>query len=1001
MLQCSAAGASWSTTMKQLVRECGHAGGVFAIAALCFCTLSIQPTFAQTATTGVVAGIVTDTTNGKPLANVHVTAASPSGTGTGITDGRGFYNIPNLLPDTYVVSFQLTNYQAAPVSGVTVYADQTYTVNSAMSPSLRTIATVRARSAANLAQPGQTADVYNLSTAQLQAAQGADNLHKTLYQYVQSVPGVTVLGAGGVPRIRGGNSTGTSYELDGVPINDRLTGLFTTNLSNLGVNSVEFYTGGYNARYGHAAAGIINTTVKTGTYPGFSLASVGYSGPAYNHALTLEHGGATPDGKFTYYIGFDGVNSANAIANGYTFPYYNLGGDDVFAPDVYTRDIIGNVHYRLSNRDDLQLLFQNGYGRFAFDYLQTGPYTPMQIVPCSGVTIGPNYTLTSGGTSVSGAACNTPTGTPSGLQFVPIDPYHADVYHHYSGIGKFQWNHSFNEKIYASLRFAENFNQYIFEQPYDTPNWGNLMDNTNGPFGAAGIYNTSAFNPSGQLFLTAGTPALGGGADLGAEDFYGDRRSNIWVGSYDLTYTPTEFTQIYGGVSYEWDNDWQAYYDREGEYNPYGSAFNQDGSWPFNTLLVNYPLSLPSAYAGVRQNLGKWTIEPSVRYEHIDYLIPRKQTFECARKTSGACTGVQVPAGFTGGSYGMSAWQPRFSFSYAFSPNTIVRGSYALTANFIPAAYFFNNSPNGTDVSNNRVENPYDPNAPPIFPEIDNNADFSIEHLLGDGRTSIRITPYYHESRNQLTFFKNFTIVNGTVQTHGPSLLKTNGVSKNFGVEFGLNHLETGVNAFSWFLSATYLNSWSSSQTLTTAITNFSNLNTFLLNGTLYHPAGNPPVSVSLTADLKLDRLHVDPYALWQCCAWYNVFGADAPTTWPFFKSCTAAGVICDVTPHQSPGYWWTQLSVSYDIVKHDDGHRVTLGVLAQNLNNILRGPIPSANDCYNNLTRPGCTGGGFDNGLFFAGEQLAPGVVPFSGYAFVPDSQQPRSVEVFLTIRE
>lgn len=985
--------------MKLLLSKTRHPLTLLVCVAV-FVVLCCGHLLAQTATTGSIAGIVKDASSGKPLANVRVTAAAPSGTGTAATDSRGFYNLPNLLPDTYIVSFQLPSYSAAPVTGVTVFADQTYTVNAAMTPSLQTIAHVTARSASNLVQPGQTADVYNLSTAQLQAAQGADNLHKTLYQYVQSVPGVTILGAGGVPRIRGGNSTGTNYELDGIPINDRLTGLFTTNLSNLGVNSVEFYTGGYDARYGHAASGIINSTVKTGTYPGFTTASVGFSSPAYNHALTLEHGGATPDGKFTYYIGFDGVNSANQIANGYTFPYFNLGGDDVFAPDVYTRDIIANFHYRISNRDDVQFLAQNGYGRFAFDYLQYGPYQPMQIIPCSGYVAG-NYTITNGGTSISGVPCNNPSGAPTGLQFVPVDPYHADVYHHYSGIGKFQWNHSFNDKLFGSLRLAENFNQYIFEQPYDTPNWGNLLDNTNGPFGAAGIYNTANFNPSGQLFLTPGTPALGSAGDLGAEDLYGDRRSNIWIGSYDLTYTPTEFTQIYGGGSYEYDTDRQAYYDREGEYNPYFSQFNADGTWPFNYILVDYPLSLPSAYVGARQNLGKWTLDPSIRYEHEDYHIPNKPTITCVRTTSGACTGVPAVTGHTGGSYGLTAFQPRFSFSYAMNPNTVIRGSYTITSNFIPAAYFFNDSPNGTDVSGNRIEDPYDPRTSSIFPEIDNNADLSIEHSLPDGRTSIRITPYFHEARDQLSFYKNFTIVNGTVQTHGPTLLKTNGVTKNFGVELGINHIETGVNAFSWFLSGTYLNSWSSSQTLTSALTNFSNLSTFLLSNTLYHPAGNPPVTLALTMDFKRDRLHVDPYVLWQCCAWYNVFGGDAPTTWPFFKSCTAPGVICDTQPHQAPGFWWTQLSVSYDVIKHDDAHRVTLGVLVQNLNNIWRGPIPTANACYNHLTRAGCTGGGFDNGLFFAGEQLPPGVVPFTGYDFVPDSQQPRSIEVFLTIRQ
>ncbi len=948
--------------LLQIFRRAALGSVVLALAFVFACVL---PAYAGT--TGSIAGTVTDTNN-KALSGVVVTATAPSGTLSATTDARGFYNIPNLLPDTYTVSFARSGYQAQPVAGVVVYADQTFTVNSTMQASLRTIASVRARSASNLVQPGQTADVYNLSSTQFQAAQGGDNLHKTLYQYLQSVPGVTILGAGGVPRIRGGNSTGVNYELDGVPINDRLTGLFTTNLSNLGVNSVELYTGGYNARYGHAAQGVINSTIKTGTYPGFTTASVGFTSPNYNHALTIEHGGATPDGRFTYYVGFDGVNSANAYANGHTFPNVALFGDDYFAPDVYTRDMIANFHYKPSNRDDIQLLVQNGYGRFSFDYLLTGPYQPMQIIPCQGVVVGPGYTVTNGGTSVSGQPCVV-GGTPTGLQFVPVSPYDADNYLHYSGIGKFQWNHNFNENLFGSFRLVENFNQYIFQQPYDTPNWGSALNNTNGAWGASGIYD---LGPP----ITTGTPALGGGNDLGAEDFYGDRRSNIWVGSYDLTWTPNATTQVYGGVSYEYDRDMQAYYDREGEYNPFGSAFNADGSWPFNTLLVDYPLTLPSFYGGMKKTMGKWTVEPGLRYEHEDYHIPYKQTLPL----------INGVPGHTGGSYGLSAWEPRLALAYAVDPNTVLRGSYTITSSFVPAAYMFNNSPNGTNTYSGRIENPYDPRTSTIYPEIDNNADLSIEHAFNDGRTSLRISPYYHQARNTLSFYKNYTIVNGVVSTHGPSLLKTDGVNKNFGIELGLNHLEQGTNALSWFLSGTYENSWSSSQTLTTAVTNFSNLSAFLLNHTLYHPAGNPPLTMSFTADVKRDRWHVDPYVLWQCCAWYNVFGSDVPTKWP--------GGILDTKPHQAPGYWWTQLSVAYDLGPQKN---FRLGVLVQNLNNILRGPIPGKNGCYNSAN-PVCAAGGVSDNFL---EQYAPGELPNTQWVNYPDTQQPRSVEVFLTVRQ
>lgn len=910
---------------------------VAVLAVAVTCALTAWPKNALAGTTGAITGTVRNSSSSAPIADVVVSAVSPSGAASATTDAHGFYNIPSLLPDTYTVSFSKSGYEPRSTAGVVVYADQTYRLDQSLAAALKQIAAVTARSAANLVQPGQTADVYNLSAQQFQAAQGADNLHKTLYQYLQSVPGVTISGPSGVPRIRGGNATGVAYELDGIPINDRLTGLFTTNLSNLGVTSVELYTGGYNARYGHAASGIINSTIKTGTYPSFATASFGITGPEYNHAMTLEFGDATPDRKVSYYVGFDGVNSANDYVNGkYTFPNVAIFGNDYIATDVYTRDIVANFHFRPNQNNDYQLLFQNGYGRFGFNYLLNGPFTPMQIVPCAGY-VASNYTVASGGTSISGKPCVDSKGNPTGLQFIPVNPHNADVYHHYSGIGKLQWNHNFNDRLYGTFRLAENFNQYIFDQPYDDPNFANA--------------------------IKPGDVALGGGSDNSAEDFYGDRRSNIWSAQYDLNWQANEDTLWYGGLSYEWDNDLQGYYDREGYQNFLGSAFNKDGSWPFQTLLVNYPLYLPSAYVGMKRTAGRWTVEPSIRYEHEDYKIPAS----------------------AGGSYGLSAWEPRFALSYALNPSTVVRGSFTVTSAFIPAAYFFNNSVNGPRAYSNRVENPYAPGAN-VQPELDHNYDFSLEHQFPDGRTSLRVTPYYHQAQSKLAFYQNYTITNGVVHRNGPRLVKTNGEDKNFGVEVGLNHIEQGTNATSWFLSGTYLNSLSSSQVLTTAVTNFANLNTFLLNHTLYHPAGNPPVSVSLTMDFKRNRLHVDPYILYQCCAYYNVFGLDAPNTW-----FDAAGnvALTDTTIHRAPAFYWTQLSLSYDVMRRDDGHRTTVGLLVQNLNNVLHGPIPSQNVNYLNGVP------GFSDGFL---EQFAPGVVPNTAYAFTPDTQSPRSVELFVT---
>ncbi|MBV8727108.1 MAG: carboxypeptidase regulatory-like domain-containing protein, partial [Candidatus Eremiobacteraeota bacterium] len=309
---------------------------------LILCAFFLAPTAGLAAgTTGTISGTVRDTSTSAPIANVAITAVSPSQKQTAVTDAAGFYSLKNLAPDTYVVSFQKDGYEPRSVSGVTVFQDQTVTVDQTMTKStLKEIGRVTARSSANLVQPGQTADVYNLTSTQFNAAQGGDSVHKTLFNYLQTVPGITGSGMYAQPRVRGGLATDVSYEFDGIPINDRLTGFFTTNLANIGVGSVEVYTGGYNARYGNAAQGVFNSVVKRGTYPAFGLISTAANMPTYGHFISAEYGWATPDNKYSAYLAFDGSNTANDFYWGQRYyPLINLLGIVNGPGPVKTTDI--------------------------------------------------------------------------------------------------------------------------------------------------------------------------------------------------------------------------------------------------------------------------------------------------------------------------------------------------------------------------------------------------------------------------------------------------------------------------------------------------------------------------------------------------------------------------------------------------------------------------------------------------------------------------------------
>src|ERR1700726_3570996 len=78
------------------------------------CLLLTGVAWAQSATTGAIAGVVRDTT-GAVLPGVTVEAASPAlieKVRTVVTDAQGEYKIVDLRPGTYTITFNLAGFGA-------------------------------------------------------------------------------------------------------------------------------------------------------------------------------------------------------------------------------------------------------------------------------------------------------------------------------------------------------------------------------------------------------------------------------------------------------------------------------------------------------------------------------------------------------------------------------------------------------------------------------------------------------------------------------------------------------------------------------------------------------------------------------------------------------------------------------------------------------------------------------------------------------------------------
>lgn len=533
---------------------------------------------ASASTIGSIVGHIVSAANGAAVAGAQVTAASPSDTQTARTDATGFFSMVGLYPDTYTLTVSASGFESAQRLGVTVLQDQTTTVDMALAVSVKVIGRIAVTTAAaTLVQPNQPADVYVISGTQLAAATGGDHVHKTLYEYMQALPGVTANGYPGQPRVRGGNVTDLAYEWDGIPIADRIVGFFTTNLSNVGVGSVELYTGGYGAQYGDAAEGVLNSVIKAGTYPPSGFVSVAATSPDYNHYLMSEYGWASPNHKFSYMLAFDGVNSQNDYNFGKeVYPRIVTGGFDGPGP-VWTRDWVLNTHVRPNEKNDFQFIAQNGLGVFDFNYLLGGVTTLRKAVPCPGP-------LTTGG-----VPC------PHGLEFAALQSGEGNTWFHYSGIGKVQWNHTVNDHTFFSVKLSENFNQYIFQQPISDPNW----------FDA----------PSKRV----GMPARYG-TTLDVQDFYGDRSSRMYLLHFDFATQPNENHKYIFGVGEEYDKNLLAYYFLCCN----GDAFDVNGFWPNNYLLTTAPIHMPDAYVGASYTWNKLLLQPSLRWDQISYGLPAR-----------------------------------------------------------------------------------------------------------------------------------------------------------------------------------------------------------------------------------------------------------------------------------------------------------------------------------------------------------------------------------------
>jgi hypothetical protein len=221
--------------------------------------LLCAPAKAQTRI-GAAQGTVKDP-NGALISGARVTATQPV-TGyhqTAETDAQGVFKLVNLPFHVYTLRAEAQGFQAAEKvidleSVVPVNLEFTLTVAT-------TAETVTVTADSSLIEPDRTSSDTDINQTIIQRQAGAAP-SRGIESIVASVPGFAPDDNGRLhPR---GSESQVQYVVDGVPITDNLSAIFSTSLDARTLRTVEVMTGGIPAEFGDKLAGVVNVNTRSG-----------------------------------------------------------------------------------------------------------------------------------------------------------------------------------------------------------------------------------------------------------------------------------------------------------------------------------------------------------------------------------------------------------------------------------------------------------------------------------------------------------------------------------------------------------------------------------------------------------------------------------------------------------------------------------------------------------------------------------------------------------------
>jgi len=223
-------------------------------------------------TTGKVTGRVTDADSGAPMGGVTVIVQGPQGEDATLTNDKGEYNFTTLPIGTYTIRFYAAN-TAVQVEqqGVAVSVQRTVRVNAKIAGT----AQAAAQQTYVITGKAPTVDIGSARVGAIFDDAFTTNVPvgHTFGDVIERAPTAFIDGSGNVS-IAGATGLENQYQINGMNVTGLRYGNVEmglashaggTNLPVEFMNQIEVSSGGYQAEYGGAMGGVINTVLKSGT----------------------------------------------------------------------------------------------------------------------------------------------------------------------------------------------------------------------------------------------------------------------------------------------------------------------------------------------------------------------------------------------------------------------------------------------------------------------------------------------------------------------------------------------------------------------------------------------------------------------------------------------------------------------------------------------------------------------------------------------------------------